>query len=110
MFDLLWNGGNGLVKRATIVGDIEDGGLKMVDVKSMFKALRVKWKKRYRVLFCYSPPPPHQKMYFNSEGKKKADCLIVKERKTFTPGMHISIVKDANGCGVNATGTWTHLI
>ena len=27
--------------------DIEDGGLKMVDVKSMFKALRVKWTQRY---------------------------------------------------------------
>ena len=24
--------------------------------------------------------------------------------------MHISILKDANGCGVNAIGTWTNLI
>ena len=43
--------------------------------------------------FLLSPPPPHQKIEFNSEGKKKADCLIVKERKTFAPGMHISILK-----------------
>ena len=50
VFDFLWNGGNGLViKRATIVGDIEDGGLKMVGVKSMFKALRVKWTQTYTV-------------------------------------------------------------
>ena len=40
------------------------------------------------------PPPPHQKIKFNSEEKKKADCLIVKERKIFAPGMHISILKE----------------
>ena len=37
----------------------------------------------YEVLFCYPPPPPTRK--FN---------LILKERKTFAPGMHISILKE----------------
>ncbi len=36
-----------MVNRSTIIGDIEEGGLKMVDVKSKFKALRVKWTQRY---------------------------------------------------------------
>lgn len=31
MYDFLSNGGKGKVKRSTIVGDIEVGGLKMVD-------------------------------------------------------------------------------
>ena len=39
-----------MVKRSTMIGDVDEGGLKMVDVKSMFKALRVKWTQRYNDL------------------------------------------------------------
>ena len=61
-----------MVKRATIVGDIEDGGLKMVDVKSMFKALRVKWTQRYsdgnhaarKVLLINSQLPMDESCFF----------------------------------------------
>ena len=50
VYDFLWNGVKGMVKRSTIIGDVDEGGLKMVDVKSMFKALRVKWTQRYNDL------------------------------------------------------------
>ena len=49
--------------------------------------------KHYNVSGYFSViPTPTRK--FNFEGKKKDDCLIVKERKTFAPGMHISILKE----------------
>ena len=36
-----------MVKRSTLVGNIDEGGLKMPDTKSMFKALQIKWIQRY---------------------------------------------------------------
>jgi hypothetical protein len=45
--DFLWNGGKGFVKRRALIGDYDEGGLKMVDVKSIFKAHKIKWANRY---------------------------------------------------------------
>lgn len=47
IFNFLWNGGNGFIKKCTIIGDIDKGGLKMVDVKSMFIAQKIKWVNKY---------------------------------------------------------------
>ena len=47
LYDFLWNGGKGFIKRKTIIGNIEQGGLKMIDVNSMFNALKIKWIQRY---------------------------------------------------------------
>jgi len=46
--NFLWKGGKGFVKRNTIIGNIEEGGLKMVNINTMFKALRIKWVQRYQ--------------------------------------------------------------
>ena len=37
LYDFLWNGGRGFIKRKTIIGNIDQGGLKMIDINSMFK-------------------------------------------------------------------------
>ncbi len=47
LYDFLWKGGKGFIKRNTLIGNFEDGGAKMVDVKSMFKSLKIKWIQRY---------------------------------------------------------------
>lgn len=47
IYDFIWNGGKGMIKRSTLINNIEDGGLKMVDIKSMFKALQIKWVQRF---------------------------------------------------------------
>lgn len=47
IFDFLWNGGKGFIKRSSIIGDISDGGLKMVDVKSLFLSQKLRWVGRY---------------------------------------------------------------
>ena len=36
-----------MVKRSTLIGNIDEGGLKMPDTKSMFKALQIKSIQRY---------------------------------------------------------------
>ena len=46
MFKFLWNNGPDRVKRTTIIGDIEEGGLKMIHFESMVKAQKVIWVKR----------------------------------------------------------------
>ena len=44
----LWKGGRGFIKRNTLIGNVEDGGIKiMANVKSMFKSLKIKWTQRY---------------------------------------------------------------
>ena len=47
LYDFLWKGGRGCIKRNTLIGNVEDGGIKMVNVKSMFKSLKIKWTQRY---------------------------------------------------------------
>ena len=48
------------------------------------------------VLLCYSPPPPLRKFNLILKERKRLIVLIVKckGRKTFAPGMHISILKE----------------
>jgi hypothetical protein len=38
IFDFLWNGGRGFTKRWSVIGDMDVGGLRMVDVKTLFLA------------------------------------------------------------------------
>ena len=42
----IWNGKPDKIKRLTLIGDYEKGGLNMVDINSYFKSLKVSWVKR----------------------------------------------------------------
>jgi len=46
-FKFLWNGKPDKVKRNIIIQQIQDGGLKMVDIESTLKSCKVNWVKRY---------------------------------------------------------------
>ena len=45
-YAFLWDGKPDKVKRTTIIRQIADGGLKMIDVESMAKALKLSWIKK----------------------------------------------------------------
>jgi hypothetical protein len=42
-YDFLWDGKGDKIKRTTVIRNIDEGGLKMPDVDSMAKALKVTW-------------------------------------------------------------------
>ena len=46
LYNFLWSAKSDRVKRATLVGKIEQGGLKMLDLESMIKSQRIMWTKR----------------------------------------------------------------
>ena len=46
IFKYLWNGGPDKVKRSNIVQDYDRGGLKMIDIQSFIKSLKISWIKR----------------------------------------------------------------
>lgn len=46
-FNFLW-GGNDKIKRNIMINDYEQGGLKMIDVSSYFKAIKASWIDRYK--------------------------------------------------------------
>ena len=48
-FKFLWNSGPDRIKRRTIVKNIECGGLRMVEIKSFIKALKLSWLRRILV-------------------------------------------------------------
>jgi exonuclease III len=45
-YDFLWNSKPNKIKRITIISDYEDGGLKMLDIKSFLHAQKAMWVKR----------------------------------------------------------------
>jgi hypothetical protein len=45
-FKFIWNGKPDKVKRNTLIGDIEKGGLKMIDIESYFISLKASWVSR----------------------------------------------------------------
>ena len=46
LYDFIWNGKN-KVKRFALMNDIEDGGLKMLDIECMIKAQRLMCLRKY---------------------------------------------------------------
>ena len=42
-YSFLWNGKPDKIKRSTIIRQIKEGGLKMIDVESMARALKINW-------------------------------------------------------------------
>ena len=42
----LWDGKTPKIKYSTIIGDYNDGGIKLVDIESKIKALQMGWVKR----------------------------------------------------------------
>jgi hypothetical protein len=45
-FKFIWNGKPDNVKRNTLIGDFEKGGLKMIDTESYFISLKASWVSR----------------------------------------------------------------
>ena len=43
IYNYIWDGKKDKVKRNSLIADYEKGGLKMIDVKSYFNTLKVKW-------------------------------------------------------------------
>ena len=46
-YDFLWNGRGDKIKRNTMIRDYSEGGLKMLDIASFNKALKIVWIKKY---------------------------------------------------------------
>ena len=45
-FNFIWNGKSDRIKRNTLIGDISQGGLKMIHLQSESAYLKVSWTKR----------------------------------------------------------------
>ena len=46
-FNFIWDGKTEKIKRNTLIGDIQEGGLKMIHLKSFITYLKVSWVKRF---------------------------------------------------------------
>ena len=46
LYKFIWSNKPDKVSRKTLVGDYQDGGLKMMHIPSMIKGLKVPWAKR----------------------------------------------------------------
>jgi hypothetical protein len=46
-YKFIWNNKKDKVKRTTLISDYQNGGLKMLDIKSFVKAQKIIWVKRY---------------------------------------------------------------
>ena len=47
LYDFLWNGKGDKIKRAEMINDYDKGGLKMIDIQSFNKSLKMKWVQGY---------------------------------------------------------------
>ena len=47
-FSFIWGGKRDKIARKTIINEIEDGGLKMTDIQSFAKALKISWIEKVR--------------------------------------------------------------
>lgn len=43
LFDFLWNGKREKIKRTTLIGNREEGGLGMIDIETYMKSIKIKW-------------------------------------------------------------------
>ena len=46
-YKFLWDGKGDKIKRSIMVGDYENGGLRMLDLNSFKKALKLSWMRKY---------------------------------------------------------------
>jgi len=46
LFSFIWGGKGDKIARKIIINDIEEGGLKMTDIRSFAKALKISWIKK----------------------------------------------------------------
>ena len=47
LFSFIWGRKGDKIARKIIINDIENGGLKMIDIRSFAKALKIPWIKKY---------------------------------------------------------------
>ena len=47
LFTFLWNGEKDKIKRSEMINDYEDGGLKMLNLKSFSRSLKFTWIQKY---------------------------------------------------------------
>jgi hypothetical protein len=74
IFEFIWDGKRDKIKRTTMIGQYEQGGFNVCDIKSHFDTLRIKWIKRLadNVHANWKAIPNY---YFNKFGK---DYLLFK--------------------------------
>jgi len=46
LYEFIWNGKADRIKRTTLIGDLDLGGINMIDIGSLNKALKISWVKR----------------------------------------------------------------
>jgi hypothetical protein len=73
-FKFIWNGKPDKVKRNTLIGDFEKGGLKIIDIESYFISLKASWVSRLTDS-KFSKWKLIPLKYLNVFGKKKAYVL-----------------------------------
>ena len=69
-FDFLWGEKREKIKRNTLIGDIREGGMKMIDIKLFVKSIKVSWVKRLMLTDDDSNWQEITKFYLNQYGKK----------------------------------------
>jgi len=51
LYEFIWNGKADRIRRTTLIGDLDLGGINMIDIGSLNKALKISWVKR----LCLQP-------------------------------------------------------
>jgi len=46
LFEFIWNGKNDRIKRSTLINDLDLGGINMININCLNKALKISWVKR----------------------------------------------------------------
>jgi hypothetical protein len=54
-YKFLWNGKKDKIKRSIIINEYEEGGLKMTNIQSFYKALKMSWLHKLLDPFNHSP-------------------------------------------------------
>ena len=72
-YDFLWSGRGDKIKRSTIINDYSEGGLKMLDIESFNKALKITWIKKYFEKENHSK----WKIFFDLELQNKGNSAIL---------------------------------
>jgi hypothetical protein len=54
-YKFLWNGKKDKIKRSVIINEYEEGGLKMPNIQSFYKALKMSWLHKLLDPFNHSP-------------------------------------------------------
>jgi hypothetical protein len=93
-FKFLWNNKPDKVKRKTIIADYNEGGLKMLDIKTFIKAQKIMWVKRLYKEGDASWKAYPQHVLNKLIGKNSFKCNLNINKKPNINEFYWSIIKD----------------